>query len=240
MRCNAEETLTEEQISAAIDGQASEKVLEHLSICLVCSARLALSRTAEAALHTRLYRFDCPSSQALSDYHMGLVNSATDRHITRHLALCITCQQEIEILRSFLLADHPHARIASSSQAVPSFSSMLHDVVANILPRNPQLALRGTSLSSLTAKAGNTTLMLIPERDQHGQLVLAGQILDENIDNWIGAQIEMYHHEQISHHTVIDELGGFALYAIPSDDIILRIIPRNGQAIRVHALELSC
>ena len=238
MGCNSRETLTEEQLSAAIDGQASDNVLEHLASCPICSARLALARTAETTMRTRLYRFDCPSSQELTDYHMGLVNSTTDRQITRHLALCVTCQAEIETLRSFMHTDHPYAHLVAPTQAAPSLSSALHDLIASILPPTPQLALRGNSLRNLTARAGSTTLMLVPERDKSGQLTLAGQILDDDIDQWIGAQVEIYHNEHISHSSMIDELGGFALHAIPSETITLRVIPHKGRAIKVPALDL--
>lgn len=238
MACTSREALSEEQLSAAIDGQASDIVLEHLASCPICSARLASARAAESALHTRLYRFDCPSSQELTDYHMGLVNSTTDRQITRHLALCVTCQAEIETLRSFLHIDHPYAHLAAPTQAAPSLSSTLQDLIANILPPMPQLALRGKSLRNLTAKAGNTTLMLVPERDKSGQLTLAGQILDDDIDQWIGAQVELYLNEHISHSSMIDELGGFALHAVPDETITLRVIPHKGRAIKVPALEL--
>lgn len=238
MRCSSGETLSEEQLSAAIDGHADEKVLAHLASCPQCATRLAMARTTETFLGSSLYRFDCPSSQELIDYHLGLVNSSTDKRITRHLALCVACREEIETLRGFLLADHPHAHIAAPVQCQSKLVSALNDIVASILPRNPQFVVRGTAHAAVSARAGNTTVLLVPEQDQQQQLTLAGQLLDDNLEQWIGAQVEIYQETQLVHSTVIDELGGFAIQSLTQSSTTVRIIPATGQAIVVPAIEL--
>ena len=56
MLCSAPPPLTDDQLSAALDGEADQVVLDHLERCPSCTARLEQARRAERALAGRLYR----------------------------------------------------------------------------------------------------------------------------------------------------------------------------------------
>ena len=77
MTCSLNSPLSEDTLSAVIDGLVDDETSAHLAQCPGCRARLEAARAVEHSLHTRLYRFDCPSSQELADYHLGFV-AATD------------------------------------------------------------------------------------------------------------------------------------------------------------------
>jgi hypothetical protein len=49
-----------------------------------------------------LYRLPCPDSQALGDYHLGLLAEAKALAIKGHLAECPYCPAELEALKQFL------------------------------------------------------------------------------------------------------------------------------------------
>ena len=92
MQCRFPPPLTEDQISAAIDGEVEPGVLQHLSQCTSCMSRLEQARRFEQALRARLYRWDCPPVQQLGDYHLGLLSQAGADAIARHLGQCERCR----------------------------------------------------------------------------------------------------------------------------------------------------
>src|SRR5262245_19268329 len=107
MQCSSPPPLTDNQITAALDGEADPAALAHLAQCPSCSARLADARRFERRAQRRLYRWDCPSSQLLGDYHLGLVTPGDERTVRRHLAQCARCAEELEELRRFLVDGEP-------------------------------------------------------------------------------------------------------------------------------------
>ncbi|HEU5089153.1 MAG TPA: hypothetical protein VFT99_16970, partial [Roseiflexaceae bacterium] len=177
MTCSLNSPLSEDTLSAVIDGLVDDETSAHLAQCPGCRARLEAARAIEHSLHTRLYRLDCPSSQELADYHLGFVavtDPIRDRAIIRHLETCSSCAAEIETLRAFL-ADAPAAVSAPQPAPQPQRSS-IGEVFARLLPRAPQMALRGAVSATISAEIDDLTLIFEPQAGPHG-LTLHGQVL---------------------------------------------------------------
>src|SRR5262245_22250524 len=105
MRCSDPPPLTEDQVTVALDGEAEPSIHDHLARCESCAARLAQAQQFEWTLKAGLRRWDCPAPQQLGDYHLGLVSQDDASAIARHLEHCVRCSDEIEEMRTFLIAD---------------------------------------------------------------------------------------------------------------------------------------
>src|SRR5215472_7763099 len=72
-------------LMAYIDGEASPEIVRRIAD----DPRLAMEAQgyalAQAALRQRLYRFDCPSSQMLGEYELGILVPEERLRIARHV-----------------------------------------------------------------------------------------------------------------------------------------------------------
>jgi hypothetical protein len=231
--------LSEDALSAAIDGSADERVYAHLAQCPACQARLEAARATEQALRSRLHRFDCPSSQELADYHLGMlgiVDAARDRAIIRHLEQCVACTAEIAALRSFL--DEAPAPAAQAPVVATQPRASLGDVFARLLPRAPQMALRGAASATISAEVDDVTILLDPQPGSQG-LLLHGQLLSLDQERFDGALVTVQAGEALLAEGAVDDMGSFSVGPLAVAVVDVRIAPSEGPAIWVKGVELS-
>jgi hypothetical protein len=238
MQCSLPPPLTDDEVTAALDGDAEPSVHEHLARCPSCTARLAEARQAERALKTSLRRWGCPTSQQLADYHLGRVSRDDDRKIMRHLEQCIRCTDELEELRLFLAADKK-PRAAARPQPLVSARLSPGTLFARLVPQGPALAMRGAGREPLVAEADGTTIFLDIHPAADGQLMLQGQLVADDHDRWVGALVEVRQSAQLQATTAVDELGGFVCGPIRAGATELRITPHGGGMLVLADIELA-
>ena len=105
MACSIPPELTDDQISAALDGVDDSIVQAHLAQCPGCRARLDAAQKAESWLYGKLSRWDCPSTQVLGEYVLGLLDDRHKSRIETHMMECPRCREEVELLRQFIATD---------------------------------------------------------------------------------------------------------------------------------------
>jgi anti-sigma factor ChrR (cupin superfamily) len=93
--CIVPPALSELELIAAIDGEASLEVFDHLRCCAHCSERAHTLAQLQRHLRARLYRLFCPPSDQLAEYAQGLLDPYQHSVISQHLAICPHCAQEI-------------------------------------------------------------------------------------------------------------------------------------------------
>ncbi|MBN2440228.1 MAG: hypothetical protein JXJ04_02755 [Spirochaetales bacterium] len=59
----------------------------------------------EKRLTSQLYRFDCPTSSDLGDFHFNLLPDNLKEEIESHLKTCPWCREELEDLKEFVEGD---------------------------------------------------------------------------------------------------------------------------------------
>ena len=101
--------LTEEQISRFLDGEDDGSVAERVEADPEAAAQVAAARRREAALHRHLHRWDCPTTQQLTDYALALLPGPERPAIDRHLDYCLRCREELDELARFLADEPPPA-----------------------------------------------------------------------------------------------------------------------------------
>ena len=244
MPCNNPPPLSDETISAILDGDTTPETEAHLQQCGDCAARLVEARQWEHAIAGQLHRWDCPSPQELGDYHLGSVTQARQRSIAAHLDVCVRCSAEIEDLRVFV-ADEVAAPIRSTEtttgQSQPR--GRLRAMVAQLLPRTPGFAgaaLRGSGDGPMIAQCSAATIVLEAQQLEQQTVRLTGQIADEagEQERWDGALVEVRQDNVLIAVAFVDDLGGFNYGPLGKGTTGLSITAADGTWIVVEDLDL--
>lgn len=232
--CRIPPPLNDEDLEAALDGAAAPGILAHLAQCPACSDRLAALRVFEQTLTQRLFRWQCPDPQALSDYHFGFLPATEQAAITTHMELCLRCRDELSELRRFLQEQSP-PRASQTSPVHHERSRRWGELIAQVLPPTPGLALRGTGSDMLVAEAEGITIFLSLEQSPRGAAVIAGQIAADDLQEWAGALVELWQQDHLQATLIVNEWGAFRYDGFqpgyPSD---LRIHAATGRIVAVY------
>jgi anti-sigma factor RsiW len=237
MRCSDPPPLTEDQITVALDGEAEPSIYDHLARCESCAARLAQAQQFERTLKAGLRRWDCPAPQQLSDYHLGLVSQDDARAIARHLEHCARCSDEIEEMRTFLIADASPRLPAPRPPARPRRLRPT-ELIARLLPRAPALAVRG-SVGPIKAEADGVTIFLDVQPADGGRVILMGQVVADAKERWVGALVELRQAGILCATAALDDLGSFSAGPLPAGSTELRVTPVSGPSLVLLDIELA-
>jgi anti-sigma factor RsiW len=166
MECSEPGAIRDEELVACLEGEkVRPAVVQHLAACQRCSSQLAAYRRMELKLTSKLYRWDCPPSQLLGEYQLGLLNNELASKVRMHLSTCVRCTAEMATLTQFLANDSTLVELAAVAQknvsVRPSSPNNHHPVqdvkqtldhlreqslagvrriVATLLPAQPRLA----------------------------------------------------------------------------------------------------
>ena len=97
-RCISTPELDDLALIAAIDGEASPDVLDHLRRCSYCAARAQHYAELQGLLRKQFFRMFCPSTDTLVAYHDGTLSVTEHSQLRTHLAECPHCRREIHFL----------------------------------------------------------------------------------------------------------------------------------------------
>lgn len=237
MECSSPPPLTDDQITALLDGEAEPSVHDHLARCPACHARLAAAQRFEQVLRASLQRWDCPTPLQLGHYHLGLLDPEDERAIRQHLAHCHECTDELTDLR-LMLGDSKPPQPQMPAQP-PRAGLSLGALLAQWLPRAPALAMRGAGLERLEARAGDISVVLEVQPAAAGQVLVVGQVVTEELDRWVGALVEVRQAGSIQATAVVDALGWFSCGSLSPEPTEFRITPQRGRMLVLPELSLQ-
>ncbi len=119
MECSEPGAIRDEEILAYLAGEKVRPfVVQHLATCQHCAGQMAAYRRIELTLTSKLYRWDCPPSQVLGEYQLGLLSKELTAAVKNHLGMCVLCAAEVVTLTDFLA----HDPIITERVTVPSVS----------------------------------------------------------------------------------------------------------------------
>jgi hypothetical protein len=126
MECSEPGAIHDDELLAYNDGtQVRPAVLAHLAFCQHCMTQLTMYQRIDRKLTCKLYRWDCPTSQVLGDYQLGLLLAEQRADMEDHLRHCVLCAAELVTLTNFL-ANDPF--LVESSVSVLQFASSVQTV----------------------------------------------------------------------------------------------------------------
>lgn len=178
MECSEPGAIRDEELLAYLAGEkVRPKVKQHLACCQRCAAQLAAFERLELALTSKLYRFDCPPSQVLGEYQLGLLSKELTAAVDNHLSMCTLCATEVATLVGFLANEqllakpvavpgiavqtsspnNNHRSAADAKSVIERLQNKANEahagvrrIVATLLPPQPRLALqRDTAQAAL-------------------------------------------------------------------------------------------
>jgi len=241
MTCQMPPPLSDDEISAVLDGSAEDDVLRHIDVCPDCARRVAAARRLEVAIAQRLNRWDCPSPLALGEYHLNMLSERQARAIREHVKGCPRCQAELADLSVFLEnGRHEDAKgVEPSTGKLPRVNLRLPDwLLGKPLVQRPAMALRGTGEEPVIIEAGALTVFLKLE-PRAGQPVLLGQLAGDDLGPWVGALVQMWQEGALRATAEVDDLGAFRCEAIALQPFELQIIAQSGATIQMPEVHLS-
>ena len=237
MICSLPPPLTPDELSAAIDGHATADVLDHLAGCAHCRARLAEARAIEQRLSGQLHRWDCPRSQVLVDYHLGLLDE--DAGVGAHVAGCASCRDELAELTTFLNKPAALAPVTRPRPIESPARPSLWEILGQLLPQTPGLAMRGENKPPLIAQAGEIVIVLDVQAAGEARYSVDGQLTAPEQEQWTGALVRLRQPGEAGLAANVDEAGSFRFEAVSAGRMELRVTPPAGRAIVVPDVDIG-
>jgi hypothetical protein len=134
MECSEPGAIRDEELIAYVAGEKVRPAVEqHIAHCEECASQLAAYQSLERKLISKLYRWDCPPSEVLGEYQLGLLSKEQAVAVKNHLSICVLCADEVAVLTNFLASDpmliEPEVAPAVSVVAQPSSFNhhLVHD-----------------------------------------------------------------------------------------------------------------
>ncbi len=106
MECTEPGAIRDEELIAYAEGEKVRPAVgEHIAHCQACSSQLATYQQLEHKLAYKLYRWDCPPSEMLGEFQLGLLDTVFSSAVKTHLRTCVLCSADMAALTQFLSND---------------------------------------------------------------------------------------------------------------------------------------
>lgn len=212
--------LSDDELSAILDGIFDDQVQIHLENCESCTARLDKMQKLEKTLQQRLNRFECPSSVQLGEFYLQMLKADEIQRIAQHVEGCPRCQNEISTLIHFLDDSQESPRKKAEIIRVPANYWIVESIetVGNLALRT----LRGSNESHSHDVKVNTANFYLETSVTDQKLHLTGQVIDSDV-NWIGAVAEIWQNDLPQHICILDEMCEFKAELNRPDPVTLYI-----------------
>ena len=228
MECSSPPALTDEELSAILDGEFDETIQQHLSRCPGCAARLAEMRQMDRLFHN-LRRIECPSPQQIADFHFRFLDDERANIIQQHLESCPRCQDELAILKAFL--------------ELPSEEPVTNPIIplwdtegvykATRVDTSGNLALKGQDEKAAHDVQAGTARIFLETSPVPTGYVLSGQVVDSEV-SWGSAVVEVWQENALQQVGILDEMGEFRFEFSTALPITLYITSSSGVRIVIE------
>lgn len=241
--CRFPPPLTDDQLEAAIDGTADSAVMQHLQACPYCTVGLAGIQNFENALSAALHRWDCPKTQELGEYFLGIVPDERRVSITEHLERCLRCRDELAEIRRFVDEDTrlPLNQSKRNPTSPGKRSGLLSELIGALVPLHPATVrgLRGSEKApTVHARVMGIDIFLSLETSARGIPILRGGIFAKEMDEWVGALIELWQQDNLQATLIVNENNNFRYEGFqPAYPIDLRINAPNGRMLALNDVQ---
>ncbi len=200
--------LTDAQLLAYLSGEATPEVIEIIEKDGSYQDRLDQLDALSKGIVASVFRAECPSSQEIGDYYLGLITLEQKSLISTHLKNCPLCSDELNQLKTYLgsktgFLDKTKIIIARLIEGLDQLSAQ------NNLELAPVWDVRGREKSALVFQADEYQIVLMPylERKHPSLYTLTGLLAGQ--ENLIG-DVDLMIEDCYQASSRIDELGNFS------------------------------
>jgi len=241
MPCISPPELPEGALLRFLDGEADERVEQHMRTCEHCLERARSLARLQGRLRASLYRFDCPSSSDLGEYHLGMLPSAESKAIRAHIQLCPHCAQELAVLESYLEALRPDLEIRAGERVRVWIARLMSGSQAAKGP-GPQFApalagVRGAAAGPLIymAEGVQIAMEVVEDVEQPGRGQLLGLVTGVETKGWT---VQLWRLDERVAETPIDDAGNFTIQDLISGEYSL-IMGDSEREIHIPELKME-
>jgi anti-sigma factor RsiW len=252
MECSEPGAISDEELMSCVVGdKVRSEVTQHLALCQSCSSQVAAFQRFDLQLTTKLYRWDCPPTQELGDYQLGLLASVQSRVVQSHLLSCLRCTAELASLTNFLANDPmlaaPIPVISSGANHRQSVQAVLRSldqwreqtvegarrIVATLLPAQPRLAFQRDLASQLSSWPRNyaaedvsisVQLERSPNRGDALQIIGFVKRSGRTLEALEGTPVHLLSENGSAFSQSIDELGNFVFPSVAPASYSLEVL----------------
>lgn len=188
----------------------------------------------ERQLLARLYRWDCPGPEELSDFFLGSLPDKQCAAIDAHLEQCLLCRQEINYLRKFLALDGPLQQFSGKEVGpVLYVARRLFAPERMIQPavRGDEMPLQELRFIGEGQDAEELRLFLGVGKKRDYYLLEAQFVASNEAKDLVNAVVELWQEGSLLDTTTVDELGTFSFQLKRLSSIMLRITTPSGSML---------
>jgi hypothetical protein len=223
----------DEILLAYLDGEADLETAMKIERSPADRKRAKILAGLQNKLTKRLYRMECPSSESLGEYQLGMLGRAGMVAVAKHLLICPVCRRELNQLREFLRNPEPIGQTGIIEGLRVVFAHLIGDRAkgSEHAPLTPAFSsLRGGSSELLILEAEGALITLDIQSD--GDILnISGQVAADDQDLWTGASLWLSQENEILCQVVLDDLGAFQCDGIPPGEIELQFEVKSGLVI---------
>ncbi|MEO6061221.1 MAG: hypothetical protein ABIQ99_04700 [Thermoflexales bacterium] len=241
--CTFPQALSEDDLAAALAGDAEKSITAHLAACPSCSSRFEILRRElsilDGGLRAGMFRLGCPDPEALADFAASGLKTDAQIGIDYHLSTCLRCSTEVSWLREALAAPATLAQpVRRPTQAGEPFERhlvrQLQRIAGTLRPVQHQLALRGdTPTRAFSANfPGGQAFMELTQRGA-GHRLTGQLIFDADDAAWQGAFVQIFASGGLAATALTDDMLEFA-GDLPGDgSITLNVTALDGRQLEL-------
>lgn len=236
--CSIPPALTDDDLIAYLQGKAGKQIEKHLEVCDFCRAHLDDIQFGNL-LTSALYRFDCPDSQKLTNYVAEQLPTYEREIIEKHLAFCLSCKEDIQLLQEFLDMEDTQDKPLPQIISLPPQRHHPKDHLANIAQMPTASLVRGKKHGPILAKISDSLSVFFDYTEAVKRTTLKGQIAAEDLGVWESAIVTVFHNQSLIATTSVSDLGAFQCELDTQIPIQIRITAPSGETISIPELKLG-
>lgn len=234
MKCITSPALDDTKIVSYVEGEADDAVVAHIKECPFCSERANQWTLLQNRLMKQLYRFSCPTSLELGDYHLGLLPASQKMIVAQHVRECPLCRQEVAELEDFLAGEVTNDGLLSTAKVLMArFVGNQGEAASAFAP------LRGEAKGPLTFEADGIVIILDLQPTNEGKVNLLGQVAADDQDQWTGARAELQQADSPHLTAILDDLGSFRFEVMYTGSIQFTITSLSGVVIQSPDIKIT-
>lgn len=213
-----------------VDGEAGPAVSDHVGRCEHCAREVEIYRHMQIDLQPSLYRLDCPDSEVIGEFHLGITSPEVSQSIAAHLKRCPLCSEELQVLRQYMREVDFYPAESPLEKIKVLVAKLISPGDAAGVPFQPAYAgVRGETPTGLqTYEANGITITISVEEDtaQPGRKLLLGFLSTrgQELESLAGAGVQLFREADLIATDMVDDLGNVVFGGILPGEYTLKLM----------------